>query len=105
MNWVRLLLPWASIICLSLSALFWWKASLIEIPKTIGFVQSRVGEGGPIERLDAVLVRLREQSRLNAKGAVWAAVAVIIFAIEKAIEQWEAIKLALDWMLRVLAGA
>jgi hypothetical protein len=88
MFWVRLLLPWASVMCLSLSAWFWWKASArIEIPETIGWVQFRIGEGGPIKALDAVLGRLREQSTLNATGARWAAGAVILIAIEKAIEQ------------------
>jgi hypothetical protein len=87
MSWVRLFLPWATVICLSLSAWFWGASARIEIPETIGFVQSHAGEGGSIKKLDAVLSRLREQSRLSATGARWAVGAVILMAIEKAIEQ------------------
>jgi hypothetical protein len=93
-----LLLPWASIVCLFLSAWFWWKASArIEIPKTIGFVQSPIGEGGPIKKLDAVLDSLREQSRLNAKGAIWAAAAVILLVIERTIQQWDILAAFAHW--------
>jgi hypothetical protein len=100
-----LLLPWAGVVFLLLSAWLWWKASRIEIPETIGFVQSHVGEGGPIKKLDAVLVRLREQSRLNARGAICAAVAAGLFAIEKVIEQWPSIKAMWPSIRSMLGGA
>jgi hypothetical protein len=57
-----------SLVFAALSASLWLVAALAKLPTTI-WLQSGVGGGRPSSEMEAVLARLRWQSRLNAAAA------------------------------------
>ena len=65
-----------------LAAVLWFAASLVEVPRTVG-LQMGVGGGRPSPELDAVLDKLRLQSRLNAFAALSTAVSILFELLPK----------------------
>jgi hypothetical protein len=59
-----------------LSALIWLAAALIPIPPTAWLVAG-AGGGRPSPELDAILKKLKLQSRLNAAAALFMALSVL----------------------------
>jgi hypothetical protein len=58
-----------------LAALVWLASAFIPLPSNI-WIQARVGEGGPNERLETLVRRLKNMSWLNALAAVLTALSV-----------------------------
>jgi hypothetical protein len=60
-----------------LAAAIWLAASLVKVPKTVWLVMG-VGGGRPSPELDAILNKLRLQSRLNAAAAFFTALSILL---------------------------
>jgi hypothetical protein len=67
-----------------LAAAIWLAASLVKVPRTV-WLQSGVGGGRPSLELDAVLDKLRLQSRLNAAAALSTALSVLLQVLPEMI--------------------
>jgi hypothetical protein len=60
-----------------LAAWFWYKVSIVEVPKKIGFV-AVTSDMIAIDDLEKIAMALQEQGRLNMRAAACAAVAALL---------------------------
>ena len=68
-----------------LAAAIWLAASLVKIPKTAWIVPG-VGGGRPSPELNAVLDKLRLQSRLNAAAALFTALSILLQVVPRVLQ-------------------
>jgi hypothetical protein len=64
-----------------LSAVMWLVAATVRIPKT-AWLEAGAGGGRPSPEFDAILKKLRLQSRLNAAAAVLMAISVLVQLVQ-----------------------
>jgi hypothetical protein len=68
-----------------LAAALWLAASLVKVPRTV-WLQMGAGGGRPSPELDAILDKLRLQSRLNALAALSTALFVLLEVLSKVLK-------------------
>jgi hypothetical protein len=69
-----------------LAAVIWFVASFVKVPRTV-WLQAGVGGGRPSPELDAVLDKLRLQSRLNALAAFLTALSVLLQVLPQVLNE------------------
>jgi hypothetical protein len=77
-------MTWVTVLYIALaflSAVMWFAAALVRLPKTAWF-QAGMGGGRPSPEFDDILKKLRLQSRLNAAGAALMASSVVVQLVE-----------------------